>query len=276
MLVGVFTLVVIFGGFGFVWWFQRLGDGGARAPYEIVYESSVSGLRSGSVVNFNGIRVGEVTAIQLDREDPRKVVATIAISSATPVRTDTKAGLEFQGLTGVATVSLTGGTPSSPALKGEGGKPARIVADSSQTADVMQGAKALMARIDGIAVRIDKLIETNEKKVDQILSDVAVFTKDLAGKDGRTVVTEVGDATKEIGAAAKSVRDLAEQLNSSTEPTIKEYLRLAQDARRAVGDLTRVIRDFERNPSQIVWGRRNGAPTPGGVTAGAASGRRNP
>jgi phospholipid/cholesterol/gamma-HCH transport system substrate-binding protein len=31
LLIGVFTLAVIFGAFGFVWWFQRVGDVSSRA-----------------------------------------------------------------------------------------------------------------------------------------------------------------------------------------------------------------------------------------------------
>ena len=59
---------------------------------------------------FNGIRVGEVTEIGLAPDDPRRVNATISVASAAPVRPDTKAGLEFQGLTGVPVIALEGGT----------------------------------------------------------------------------------------------------------------------------------------------------------------------
>ena len=58
---------------------------------------------------FNGIRVGEVTGLRLVPDNPRAVDATIAIDENTPVRADTLVSLEFQGLTGVAVVTLTGG-----------------------------------------------------------------------------------------------------------------------------------------------------------------------
>jgi phospholipid/cholesterol/gamma-HCH transport system substrate-binding protein len=109
ILIGVFTLAVIAGGFGFVWWFQRLSGSGTQVAYEVVYDGSVSGLRPGSAVLFNGIRVGEVSGAAR-HEDPRKVVALISIAGTTPVRTDTKAGPELAGLTGVASVALIGGT----------------------------------------------------------------------------------------------------------------------------------------------------------------------
>ncbi len=67
------------------------------------------GLLVGAAVLFNGIRVGEVTELSLAPDNPRRVNASIAVTSTTPVRPDTKVGLEFQGLTGVPVVALEGG-----------------------------------------------------------------------------------------------------------------------------------------------------------------------
>ena len=249
ILIGVFTLLVIAGGFGFVWWFQRLSGSGSQVAYEVVYDGSVSGLRPGSAVLFNGIRVGEVSVIRLDTEDPRKVVALISVAGTTPVRTDTKAGLELAGLTGVASVALIGGTPTAALLKPDGGKPPRIVAGGGAFTDVMQGAKQVLERID-------RLIETNEKKLEQILADISTFTKDLAGKDGRSVAAEFADTAKSVTDTAKSVRTLAESLERTVPATLHEYSLLAKDTRRTVGDISRVIREFEKNPSQLIWGKQ--------------------
>jgi phospholipid/cholesterol/gamma-HCH transport system substrate-binding protein len=172
------------------------------------------------------------------------------------VRTDTRASLDFQGLTGIASVSLIGGTPEAPPLKGIDGKPPRLVAESAGLQDLMQGAKNALARVESIAIKIDQLIGSNQKKIDEIVTNIGTFTKDLAGKDGRSLALEVTDTSKEITAAAKSVRELADQLDKSIGPTVKEYHLLAQDARRTVAEIGRVAREFERNPSQILFGRR--------------------
>src|SRR5262249_58146038 len=70
VLMGLFTLAVIIGAFGFVYWFNTIGGAGDRAIYRIVFEGSVSGLRPGASVLFNGIRVGEVTELKLDPSAP--------------------------------------------------------------------------------------------------------------------------------------------------------------------------------------------------------------
>ena len=227
VLIGVFTLAVILGAFGFVWWFQRAGDAGSRATYEVVFDGSVSGLRAGSAVNFNGVRVGEVYDIQLDVNDPRRVFVQIGVASHIPVRADTKAGLETQGLTGIAAVALTGGKLDAPPIVAESGKLPRITAETTQMQDLMQAAKTVMSRVD-------KMLIENEQHIKEMIV--------------------------EIGAAGKSVKEAADTLGNSAEPTLKEYRLLAQDARRAVGDIARFFRELEKNPSQLVFGKKNTEP----------------
>src|SRR5690348_17563274 len=117
-LIGLFTLGVIAGVFGFIYWFQNTGGTGERAYYQVVFDGSVSGLRTGGSVLFNGIRVGEVTGLRLNPDMPQQVSATLSIDKSVAVRSDTVVGLEFQGLTGIASVSLKGGSTAAPVLAG--------------------------------------------------------------------------------------------------------------------------------------------------------------
>jgi phospholipid/cholesterol/gamma-HCH transport system substrate-binding protein len=112
VLIGSFTLAVIAAAFGFVLWFQSLHTTKLRSPLRIVFEGPAAGLRNGGSVNFNGIRVGEVISVKLD--NPRRVVALAMVENNTPLRKDTLVGLEFQGLTGVAAISLKGGEEAAP------------------------------------------------------------------------------------------------------------------------------------------------------------------
>src|SRR5947209_1956222 len=114
VLIGAFTLAVIAAAFGFVLWFQSLHTTKARSPIRIVFEGPASGLRNGGSVNFNGIRIGEVISVKLD--NPRRVVALAMVENNAPIRKDTLVGLEFQGLTGVAAISLKGGEETAPAV----------------------------------------------------------------------------------------------------------------------------------------------------------------
>src|SRR3954454_20597920 len=116
VVIGLFTLAVIAGGVGFVYWCSRAGDGGERATYRVLFDGAVSGLRTGGWVLVNGIKVGEGSDLRLNPQNPRQVLAIIAIDKAVPVRTDPRVGLDFQGLTGIASISVKGGAADAPAL----------------------------------------------------------------------------------------------------------------------------------------------------------------
>src|ERR1700737_4559475 len=109
---GSFTLAVIAAAFGFVLWFQSLHTTNLRSPLRVIFEGPAAGLRTGGSVNFNGIRVGEVVSVKID--NPRRVVALAMVENNAPLRKDTLVGLEFQGLTGVAAISLKGGEEAAP------------------------------------------------------------------------------------------------------------------------------------------------------------------
>ena len=121
IVTGAFTLAVIVGVFGFIFWFQNTAGGGERSSYRVVFVGSVSGLRTGSAVLFNGIRVGRVSGLGLDAHDPHKVVATISVERAVPVRADTKVALAYQGLTGLAEVTLSGGAADAALVVADSG-----------------------------------------------------------------------------------------------------------------------------------------------------------
>ena len=123
VLIGAFALLCLFAGFGFVYWIKNVGGLGQRAIYNLRFEQSVSGLGLGAGVLFNGIRVGTVTAVNLDPAHPKRITATISVDPSTPVRADTKVGISFQGLTGATAISLTGGAPDAPKLTGDNGNP---------------------------------------------------------------------------------------------------------------------------------------------------------
>src|SRR5580693_2562645 len=208
---GVFTLAVIVGAFGFIFWFQNTGRSAAQATYRVVFDGSVSGLRTGAAVLFNGIRVGEVAELALDAADPHKVVAVITLGRTVPVRADTKVGLEFQGLTGLAEVSLAGGAPDAAAVVAEGGNPPTLFADANATADVTQQARNVLARIDSLVADNETALHVSLRNIQTVTATLAEnserLDKVMAGLES---LTGKGDGSGQIGQAADSIRKLAD------------------------------------------------------------------
>lgn len=266
ILVGLFTLAVMVGGFAFVYWFTTPGGTSARTRYDVVFEGTVSGLRPGSTVLFNGLRVGEVTRLRIDPDAPRQVIASMALDKDIVLRNDTWVGLEFQGLTGVASIALRGGSAASPVLD-----PPILRADLTATQDVTSAARSVLRRLDS-------LVADNETSFRTTLKNMETFTQTLADNSARidrivataeSVMNGAEGKLDDIAQAARSIRGLADNLDKNvtqmstgltrfSQTGLREWERLAVDGRRAISTLEQAVRNIDQNPSRLLFG---GAPT---------------
>lgn len=267
VLIGAFTLAVIAAAFGFVLWFQSLHTTKARSPIRVVFEGPATGLRNGGSVNFNGIRVGEVISVKLD--NPRRVVALAMVENKAPIRKDTLVGLEFQGLTGVAAISLKGGEEAAPPVPlDEDGIPV-LTADPNALQDVTEAIRATLQNVN-------RIVADNQESVKNSLRNLETFTGALArnsekidgimvkvdgvmGKaDGLMVgLNSVagGNSGGELAAMVKAIKDLAEDFD-------KRSGLLMADGRRTLADISRAVNNFDRNPSRVIFGGSNNAAPP--------------
>jgi phospholipid/cholesterol/gamma-HCH transport system substrate-binding protein len=173
VVVGAFVLAAIVAVFGFVYWLHNTGGLGPRATYHVQFEGSVPGLLVGAAVLFNGIRVGEVTDLGLAPDSPRRVNATISISSTTPVRADTKVGLEFQGLTGVPVIALEGGQ-----LLTNSGEVPTLIAEPDAGQSMTQAARDALRKVDSV-------LSENSEPLKKTIAGLQVFSEGLARNTGK-------------------------------------------------------------------------------------------
>ena len=281
VLIGAFTLAVIAAAFGFVLWFQSLHTTKQRSPLRVVFEGPASGLRNGGSVNFNGIRIGEVISVKLD--NPRRVVALAMVENKAPIRKDTMVGLEFQGLTGVAAISLKGGEENAAAVPlDEDGVPV-LTADPNALQDVTEAIRATLQNVN-------RLVAENQQSVKNSLHNLETFTGSLARNSEKidNIMARVdgvmgkadslmlglnsigGGATGgELAAMVKAIKDLAEDFD-------KRSGALMADGRRTLGDISRAVNNFDRNPSRVIFGGGNAAPAPEPPRAAPAAAAQQP
>jgi phospholipid/cholesterol/gamma-HCH transport system substrate-binding protein len=283
-MIGAFTLIVVFAAVGFVAWFSGANQRTERRSYYLVFNSSVSGLARGGLVLFNGLRVGEVVDLSLG-SDPRQVIALIEIDPRTPVKTDTRARLEYQGLTGVASVALLGGSVNAPVLEGKGGGIAILFAEQSDYQNIVETLQTLAQKLDSVISKIDHLAGESSDSLSAIIHNVEAFSKVLADNseglsqtiDGsknlvarlsasadkldRLMSALVGPAGSkttfdDLAEAIKSIRRAADALG----PGLRQYESLASDGHRTLDDLNRTLRSFEKNPQQVLFGAKPNVP----------------
>ncbi len=168
IIVGAFVLAAIAAVFGFAYWLNNAGGIGKRDSYQLTFNGPVPGLLVGAGVLFNGIRVGEVTALELVADHPHEVHATIAVAERTPVRADTKVNLDFQGLTGVPVVALEGGeNPSAPPVQGS------LVAEPGAGQSMTQAARDALRKVDTV-------LSENAAPLHDAIANLSTFTEGLA------------------------------------------------------------------------------------------------
>ncbi|MDR1827645.1 MAG: MCE family protein [Methylobacteriaceae bacterium] len=216
-LIGIFTLAVLAAAFGFVYWFAVTTSSAARFTFEVVFEGSVSGLANGSAVLFNGLKVGEVKALYLDPDNPKNVVALAVVSADTPVRSDTKGRLEYQGLTGAAQIALTGGSGDAAELPFVPGHDYQVIyAEKSDMQDLVETARAVARKADDVLSAVESIVRNNEEAISDTVGNVRKFSKALG--DNAEGIDElfrkVGDATEKIGPLADKLAQLSSDLDA--------------------------------------------------------------
>jgi phospholipid/cholesterol/gamma-HCH transport system substrate-binding protein len=177
-LIGLFVLAAIGTVFGFVYWLHNSGGLSERAVYRVRFENTVSGLLTGAAVLFNGIRVGEVTDLRLDPDHPQQVIATVAVVATTPVRADTQAGLEYQGLTGMPVVSLLGGTSAAPLVSPSPAESPLLAAGPAAGQSMTEAARQALHRIDAV-------LADNADPLKSAIANLNTFTAALARNSDR-------------------------------------------------------------------------------------------
>lgn len=200
ILIGLFTLLAILGTLGFFIWLASVQIDRQYATYGILFDD-VSGLDASGDVLFNGIAVGKVIGLRIDENDPSKVFTTIEVDATTPVRTNTVAQLQSQGVTGVSYISLSGGRPGAEPLTGVDGGLPMIRSRRSTVQTLVQDAPDLLAEATALLQQFKALSgPDNQAYVTRILRnlDASSGRLDQALNDFSAITGTVSDATAGI------------------------------------------------------------------------------
>jgi len=210
-VIGGFVLIMLTIGLLFLAWLSNVGQTHRQADVRVVFSGAVTGLSTGSAVLFNGIKIGEVRTLSLDENDPRTVIAVIRVSRDVPLKTDTRATLSYQGLTGAATLQLEGGSRNAPTLfdAASDGMPT-MPAEISPFQDILESARNVLTRADSAMAAIDDFITENGPAFNRTVNNVEKFSAALADNSGG-----ISKAMASISSAADAIGDISRDLKSA-------------------------------------------------------------
>lgn len=244
-LIGAFTLVVMVGAFLFVLWLSKLTLDREFIEYEVVFTEAITGLSVGGAVQYNGIQVGEVRRLYLAPDDPGRVIARVRLAAATPVKTDTQARLSITGLTGVAVIQFSGGTPGSPHLVPEIGQDvAQIIAQESALQKLLTGGEDIVISLNEAILRVTALLSAdNVGRVTETLQNIETISATLASKEA-----DIDRLFTEMADSGTAIRRALEQ----TETLIIRMESVAANADRLLGEDTRDLIESSKETLQTI------------------------
>ncbi len=252
VLIGAFTLLATVALLLFALWAAKFSSDRNWREYEVHFTEPVTGLTEGGSVQYNGIAVGTVDRLRLDRDDARKVIALLKLKADAPVKVDTKAKLSQQGITGSPFIQLTGGSPGAARLEpNDNGDIPIITTEPSALQNIADTASRLVSRMDEV------LSEANVKRMSATIENIEKATGSVAGQseDIAALIVNARQATETLqstlvtanGSIERIDRDVVRQLPAlmdQLESTVANLDSVAGNANAMISENRPALQSF--------------------------------
>ncbi|EAL52954.1 MlaD family protein [Campylobacter upsaliensis] len=274
--VGIFIFGVFFASLIFMLWLGGYSEEESFEYYEIHTQESVAGLGLKAPVRLLGVEVGSVENISIYTKQNLEVNILIKVKKETPIKEDTFATLQLQGITGLKFIQLQGGSVNSKKLTSDDGYP------------VIAFRESFLATIDRQGERIFSLIKTADDKSKKLLSDenlqnIEMLLKNLAqlsenlNANSKALSKNLNEASKNVALMAKEVQLSAKNLRQTlqnVDESSKAFTLLMQKGTRKIDsydelrdalledlellkiwllESNKAIKNLQRSPSDLIF-----------------------
>ncbi len=273
--------------------------------YIAVENESVAGLNINAPVKYNGVEVGKVRNIQLDKVNPELVHLLLAIQRGTPIKVDTVATLKVQGLTGIAYMELSGGARDAPPLLTLAGNSYPIIQTKPSLSARLENVLAtVLSKLDSTARNVDAILSVeNQTSFRNALADVSTVARTLAArkqsidagissaekglesiaKIGAQIGPQVGPILERVSksviaieamsielgktsaSATKTVDSVGDDVKRFSAETLPELSRLLSDLTTLSNSVRRLSDQTEKDPRSLIFGRKEVPLGPGEI-----------
>ena len=234
-VVGMVSTALFIVAIVFVVWLGGTRFGSADDEYRVIFHGPVRGLSVGSEVQFNGIKFGQIERIRLDERDPNRVITDIILTHGTPVRADSMASTESQGISGVSIVQISAGSPGKPLLRDTTRDKRPIIQSKANSLSaLLQGGGQMIESATNALDRVNRLLsDKNIVAVGAMMQDVRLTTGELAAN--RTMFAHAASTLTKLDRAADDIQHTAASVRDITDT----------DGRKAFADISAVASDLK-------------------------------
>lgn len=264
VVVGIFTVVAVLAAFAFVYWTSGVGDRGETATVRFRIHGSASGLARGSMVLFNGVKVGDVSRVYIDVSNPTVAIADAVIDRMTPITQSTTADVGLAGLTGQANIEMRGGSASERNLMDiaeEQSAVAELTANPSAVANLLESAQNIFKRADAVLGELEQLAGDARPSITQTLQNVEEFSAALSrNADGidkflanvTTLSDSLAGASTRIDSTLEAAEDLIRSVDRKQIASVVENIeKFTQRLDQASGNLDGIMKEVETAVSSL-------------------------
>lgn len=276
--VGLITIALLTGLIITSLWLSFGFDKKRYKTYLVYMGEAVSGLNDESLVKFNGVKVGYISGIEINKKDPQQVKLYLKIEEGTPITTSTQASLISQGITGNNFLGLSAITSTTELLKTLPGEKYPIIAYKSSffkqlettIEEVSKGMKELINEKNSknLSITINNLKELsnvftkNSKDIDKVLHEFPLLMAELRESVAKftDMSADVSNASDSFSTTMLAGRNTIDKINQQAIPPTISLLRRLDDIAANLEELSVELR---KNPSVIVRGNAPRRPGPG-------------
>jgi phospholipid/cholesterol/gamma-HCH transport system substrate-binding protein len=218
-------------------WLLASGQRDDVQDYTIYFaKQSLEGLEVRSDVRMKGIRVGAVTGFSFSSSRPGTVEVAIGISPKAPVRQSTRAVVDRNLVTGLATIRLVNGDETSARVeRTTTGEANPVIAEgSSQLQQFSDTANQLAARADETMRRITALLSPENTAA---IGATLVNLQDLTQKAG-VAIDHLDRAVDSVGRTSEQARIAAQQLGGDVHRVALRVDDLGTQATTSLREIT--------------------------------------
>jgi phospholipid/cholesterol/gamma-HCH transport system substrate-binding protein len=261
ILIGLFTLIVAALLIGFGLWAAKFASESSWNEYDVVFSEAVTGLGIGGTVQYNGITVGEVRKLEIDPENPNKVLVRIRIKATTPIKVDTQAKLAFVGLTGITQIQLKSFNAKSADLKPSEANPIpRIIAKESALSKLFNSSDDISTTATNVMLRLNQAFsDENINNLSKTLDNLEKISASIANEreDLQLIIRDARTAIAKLDSTLKSADSIALKLDQGVvnelpelivklNKTLIEYEKLGKNANTLIESNNDALNNFSQ------------------------------
>ncbi|HXP06167.1 MAG TPA: MlaD family protein [Stellaceae bacterium] len=290
--VGAFVLALVFLGFTAVLWLAGTQFAVNYDHYDVFFKGAVSGLSKGAAVEYNGIRVGQVSEIEIDPNNVEQIRVTVEIKSTVMIKEDAAANVETNILSGVSYILITRGTQEAKELTAHDGQRYPVIRSRRGTlASISARGPQLLEKLDDILDHVEDLLNDHNREViaatlehvEKLTGALSAHSDDIGQMvaEGRNALTALDKLSTDVDNSYTTPEGVKDQLIGmlkglnlasrqieltlqDTRPGIRTFSQhtlvdidsLVGEMRQFIAGLSRLAAQLERDPTRLLFGDR--------------------